>query len=237
MTEFVGFPARMEYTPVPNIFLSNLLPEITDLAELRLTLHVFRLLYFKKGFPQYVSFQELAGDTSLIAGLRDIGDNIENTIRQALSAAVRRKTLLHIAGEDGKQEDVYLLNTGANREAVEKILNGEMHLPALIAKRITPELITEKPVNIFTMYEENIGLLTPMIAEELRDAEKTYPAVWIKDAIREAVNAGKRNWRYISAILERWETEGKSDGTHLRDFKKTDPDKFIKGKYGHAVKR
>ena len=87
------------------------------------------------------------------------------------------------------------------------------------------------------MYEENIGLLTPMIAEELRDAEKTYPELWIKDAVKEAVNAGKRNWRYISAILERWATEGKSDGTHLRDFKKTDPDKFIKGKYGHAVKR
>ena len=237
MSEFIGFPARMEYTPVPNVFLSNLLPEITDLAELRVRLHAFRLLYFKKGFPQYVPLHELTNDAGLTASLKDIGDNIENTLRQALSAAVRRKTLLHIAGEDGKQEDVYLLNTEANREAVEKILNGDLRLPALTVKRGTPEALMEKPENIFTMYEENIGLLTPMIAEELRDAEKTYPAVWIKDAIREAVNSGKRNWRYISAILERWETEGKSDGTHLRDFKKTDPDKFIKGKYGHAVKR
>jgi DnaD/phage-associated family protein len=228
MSEFIGFPARMEYTPVPNIFLSNLLPEITDIAELRVMLHAFRLLYFKKGFPQYISFQELANDAGLTAGLKDIGDNIENTLGQALSSA---------AGQNGKQEDVYLLNTEANREAVEKILNGELRLPVITAKRLIPEALMEKPENIFTMYEENIGLLTPMIAEELRDAEKTYPMVWIKDAIKEAVNAGKRNWRYISAILERWETEGKSDGTHLRDFKKTDPDKFIKGKYGHAVKR
>ena len=51
------FPARMEYTPVPNIFLSNLLPEITDLAELKVTLHIFRLLYFKKGFPKFITFQ------------------------------------------------------------------------------------------------------------------------------------------------------------------------------------
>ena len=40
---------------------------------------------------------------------------------------------------------------------------------------LSREVITEKSPNIFTMYEENIGLLTPMIAEELRDAEKTYP--------------------------------------------------------------
>ena len=119
---------------------------------------------------------------------------------------------------------------------MDKINGGETRLPGFETKRVIPEVPAAQP-NIFTVYEENIGLLTPMIAEELRDAEKTYPETWIKDAIKEAVNAGKRNWRYIAAILERWATEGKSDGTHLRDFKKTDPDKFIKGKYGHAVKR
>ncbi len=237
MSEFSGFPTRMEYTPVPNIFLSNLLPEITDIAELKVTLYLFRLLYFKKGSPQFVTFDELAGDTGVMANMKEIGNSPEETLRQALELAIQRKTILHVAGEDGRHEDIYLLNTEANRVAVEQIQKGEMHLTGLEKKRITPEVVTEKQPNIFTLYEENIGLLTPMIAEELRDAEKTYPELWIKDAIKEAVNAGKRNWRYISAILERWATEGKSDGTHLRDFKKTDPDKFIKGKYGHAVKR
>ena len=237
MSDFNGFPARMEYTPVPNIFLSNLLPEITDLAELKLTLHLFRLLYFKKGSPQFITFNELASDAGLMSSIKENGNNPEETLHQALESATKRKTILHIAAEDGNREDIYLLNTETNREAVEKISNGEIHLPGLETKQVSPEMITEKQPNIFTLYEENIGLLTPMIAEELRDAEKTYPESWIKDAIKEAVNAGKRNWRYISAILERWETEGKSDGTHLRDFKKTDPDKFIKGKYGHAVKR
>ncbi len=233
MNDFNGFPARMEYTPVPNIFLNNLLPEITDTAELKLTLHLFRLLYFKKGLLQYVTFKELVGDAGLMSGM---GNNVE-ILQQALSAAMQRKTILHIAAEDGNHQDIYLLNTAANRENTDKIKNGAMRLPGFETKSVTPEIITEKQPNIFTIYEENIGLLTPMIAEELRDAEKTYPEVWIKDAMKEAVNAGKRNWRYIAAILERWETEGKSDGTHLRDFKKTDPDKFIKGKYGHAFKR
>jgi len=237
MNEFNGFPARMEFTPVPNIFLSNVLPEITDAAELKLTLHFFHLLYFKKGAIKFITFNEMANDAGLMGSIKTSASSPEETLRQALAAAVLRKTILHIAAEDGNREDIYLLNTEINRETVEKISNGEIHLTGIEMKRITPEILTEKQPNVFTLYEENIGLLTPMIAEELRDAENTYPESWIKDAIKEAVNAGKRNWRYISAILERWETEGKSDGTHLRDFKKTDPDKFIKGKYGHAVKR
>jgi DnaD/phage-associated family protein len=233
MNGFNGFPARMEYTPVPNIFLNSVLAEITDMAELRLTLHLFRLLYFKKSSPQYVTVNELLSDTGLMSGM----NNNEEILRQALVAVGNRNTILHAAAEDGKHEDIYLLNTAANRESVGKIENTEIRLTGFETKRVTPEVPAAVQPNIFTMYEENIGLLTPMIAEELRDAEKTYPEVWIKDAIKEAVNAGKRNWRYIAAILKRWETEGKSDGTHLRDFKKTDPDKFIKGKYGHAVKR
>jgi DnaD/phage-associated family protein len=200
---------------------------------LKLTLHLFRLLYFKKGSPQYVALSELKNDAGLMAVMSNNGE----TLQQALAAAVQRKTMLHVAAEDGKHDDVYLLNTAANREAAEKIEGREKQFAGFEMKRIIPEIPAAAQPNIFTIYEENIGLLTPMIAEELRDAEKTYPEVWIRDAIKEAVNAGKRNWRYISAILARWETEGKSDGTHLRDFKKTDPDKFIKGKYGHAVKR
>ena len=40
-----------------------------------------------------------------------------------------------------------------------------------------------------------------MIAEELREAKKTYPEAWLRDAIREAANHNKRKWSYISAIL------------------------------------
>jgi DnaD/phage-associated family protein len=237
MTEFNGFPSRMEYTPVPNYFLSNLLPEMTDIAELKVVLHIFRLLYFKKGFPRFTTFNELANDSGLMTGMKEAVKSPETVLRQSLELAIQRKVILHITGQDGNREDIYLLNTAENRDILGKLENGDIRLTGLETKHISPEVITEKLPNIFTLYEENIGLLTPMIAEELRDAEITYPELWIKDAVKEAVNAGKRNWRYISAILERWATEGKSDGTHLRDFKKTDPDKFIKGKYGHAVKR
>jgi len=237
MNEFNGFPSRMEYTPVPNIFLSNLLPGIIDIAEIKVILQIFRLVYFKKGNPKFVTFNELSNDVSLLSGLQESGRKSETVLKEALESAIRRMIILRVTLDDGNKEDVYLLNTEANREAVEKIKNREIQLSGLAKGHISPEINVEKQPDIFTLYEENIGLLTPMIAEELRDAEKVYPELWIKDAIKEAVNAGKRNWRYISSILEHWTAEGRSNGAHLRNFKKTDPDKFIKGRYGHAVKR
>jgi DnaD/phage-associated family protein len=92
--------------------------------------------------------------------------------------------------------------------------------------------------DIFALYEQNIGLLTPMIAEELKEAEKTYPTAWIESAFKEAVSSNKRSWKYIARILERWLAEGKDDGKPGGHPKKgIDPDKYIKGKYGHLVRR
>jgi len=67
------------------------------------------------------------------------------------------------------------------------------------------------PPNIFRLYEENIGPLSPLVADELREAEARYPWPWIEDAFREAVERNKRSWSYIKAILRRWEEEGRRD--------------------------
>jgi DNA replication protein len=63
--------------------------------------------------------------------------------------------------------------------------------------------------NIFRLYEQNIGALTPMISEELRDMAATYPAAWIEDAIRIAVKNNVYRLKYILAVLERMRTEGR----------------------------
>ena len=62
---------------------------------------------------------------------------------------------------------------------------------------------------MFELYEQNIGMMSPMIADALLEAEEMYPEEWIEDAIEEAVVQNKRSWRYISRILERWELEGR----------------------------
>ncbi len=239
MKQFAGFPSRMQFTPVPDLFFSALLPGITDIIELKTTLYIFKTLYHKRGSPRFTTYRELLSDKGLVNSLKEGTRPPEDALRNALEMAAERGTILHLAlDRTGTAEDVYFLNTAADKEIAAKVKRGEIILSGLKAKQAYPEIQTEAPADIFTLYEENIGMLTPMIADELREAEKVYPVAWIGDAIREAVNHGTRKWKYIAAILERWSAEGRDDGTYRRDSaKKTDPDKYIKGKYGHLVRR
>ncbi len=237
MKQFTGFPTRMQFTPIPNLFFSTLLPQISDMAELKITLHIFSALYRKKGYPRCVSYRELAGIPSLMRSLTGAAGPPAEVLRRALAMAAKRGTILHIAlDRDGGAEDIYFLNTESDRKTMARIQNGDLSLASPGTGGNSDAAIMEQP-DIFTLYEENIGMLTPLISEELSQAERLYPAGWITDAIKEAVSLNKRNWRYISRILERWWQEGRSDGTPGRDSKKTDPDRYVKQKYGHMFRR
>jgi len=235
MTEFKGFPAKMTFTPVPNLVFSSLLPQITDILELKILLHIFEIIYPKRGSLKFTTYKEMLGQASLV---NDLKGQVGEALNKALAALVNKEILLRLPVATAETADeIYLFNNEDNRLSLERILKGELVLPGLKAEKPAP-VITEAPSDIFTLYEQNIGMLTPLIADELREAGKQYPEDWIRDAIKEAVSLNKRNWRYIARILEHWSTEGRDDGTHRRNLKKnTDPDKFIKGRYGHMVQR
>ena len=235
MKSFGGFPANMQFTPVPNLFMNMLMPGM-DSPELKTMLYIFQTIFGKKGTPRFASLSELLSNAALSASLQHEAKSGEENIKAALESAVKRGAIISLEViQNNKQESLYFLNTASDREAVERIRSGDLKLPQIEAVR--PAVTPTDQKDIFSLYEENIGLLTPMIAEEIKDALTQYPEEWIRDAIREAVDANKRNWRYIARILERWTTEGKKDGTHQRDNQKEDPDKYFRGPYGHLVKR
>jgi len=238
MEQMKGFPTRMEFTPLPNYFFSTVLPQISDISELKVTLYFLAELYNKRGYPRFISLKELLNNTSLINSFSGISESVAESIHAALEMAVQRGTIIHITMEaDGTREDIYLLNTDKDKQIAARIQRSELKLTGLETIDRSYSDNEEIP-DIFTLYEQDIGMITPTIAEELREAEKVYPKDWIRDAIKEAVNQNVRKWKYISAILESWTTEGKSDGAHRRDSApKTDTDKYAKQKYGHMVKR
>ncbi len=193
------------------------------------------LLYRKKGYPRYVGLEELLHDGLLLQGLKAPGQSAEQLVRGGLERAVTRGTLLHLTTrtEAGESQDWYFLNTDEGRRAVEKVRRGELELAAPgVAEE--PQVHVERP-NIFVLYEQNIGVLQPIIAEELQEAEETYPAEWIEEAFKIAVEQNVRKWRYVRAILERWVTEGKDDGKDKRD-RREDRYRYIKGKYKDYIK-
>jgi DNA replication protein len=236
MKPFLGFPQGMRFTPLPNLFFSQLIPQIDDLAELKVTLHLFWILYGKRGYPKFVTYGELLADRML---MKSMGDG--ETLRHGLEMAVSRGTIIRLNLErDGRPVELYFLNTEGDRKGCARIERGEIDIAVLPDKEPSldsPQLPeTGEISNIFTLYEENVGMITPMIADELKDAEQLYPASWIEDAFREAVSRNKRHWKYIEAILKRWDSEGREHGAPGRDSKE-DRDKYIRGRYGHLVKR
>ena len=233
---FPGFPTRSRLVPLPDLFFTRLLPEMNSLGELKLILHIFWLLSQKKTNLKFVSYEELSADKTLLEGIEGEGTPDE-VLRAALESAVNRGVLLHLTlDSEGEREDMYFINTKPNKRIITGLQSGELSLDN---DKLTAEPhMKEDKLNIFVLYEQNIGLLTPMIAEELKEAEKVYPVSWIEEAFKEAIDLKKRNWRYISRILENWASEGKESGKFRRHSKKEkDPDRYIKGKYGHLVKR
>ena len=78
--------------------LLDLLPQIDDLAELKLTLHCFWLLNEQNGEYRYLRGEDLRSDRTLLASL-----NLDSELRtpqvaltEALSSAVARNTLLRM---------------------------------------------------------------------------------------------------------------------------------------------
>lgn len=227
MKPFQGFPAKTGYTPLPNPFFTSLLPEIEDLAELRVSLHLFRLLYQKRGYPRFVTLGEVLREPGL-------GDGGEEGLRQAAEAACRRGTFLSLTVErDGRRYQLFFLNDPQGQEAVARISRGELPLGEIATAEISPPAPKE---SIFTLYEQNIGLITPLVAEELKAAEERYPPQWIEEAFREAVSHNRRRWSYVARILERWAEEGRVDGKTGRGFEE-DAAKYARWIQGRTPRR
>src|SRR5690242_8021904 len=228
MPAFTGFPSgKNPFVPLPETFFSAVLPEIEDLGELKVVLHLFWRLYQKEGSPRCASDRELLADPLLRRTLRRQGDPrpIEERLRAALEHAQASGILLRVRVRvDGEVVSWYFFNTDRSRRAVSRLQRGELSPEALLDAEgpagqspggesdvgaihaLTVEV--DRP-NIFTLYEQNVGLLLPLVAEELREAGERYPREWVEEAFRLAVQQNKRKWSYIRAILHRWEIEGK----------------------------
>ncbi|MCK4262399.1 MAG: DnaD domain protein [Dehalococcoidia bacterium] len=218
--------AGTESVAVPDSFFSQAMPQLSDVAELKVIVCILYLLNCRRDDPPFVTHGELLSGKASMLEIDGIA------LRRALDRAVRHGAILRSTLKvDGGWEELYFANTESGREALDKVGSGELSRWKERGAR------KSSPANVFALYEQNIGIITPMIAEELKEAEKLYALDWIEEAFKEAVIMNKRNWKYVSRILERWAREGKDSGENRPGAKARSPDKYIKGKYGHMVKR
>ncbi len=202
--EAAGFPTSARATAVPNLFFARLLPAIEKAEELVVTLYFFYAQGLRRRSPPFVTRRELAADGTLARALANLASEDGEPLDRGLALAVKRGSLLRVGVRgEGRDEEVYLLATPHNRRAAERLAGEELRLEEPL-----PPAAAAEPPNIFALYEENVGAITPLIADDLKDAEERYRPQWIEAAFREAVAMNKRSWRYIHSILKRWEAEG-----------------------------
>jgi DNA replication protein len=205
---FAGFGVGTKALPVPAPVLSSLLEEIDDIAELKCTLRFLWYVAQEKGTPRRVAAATLDADSVLIAALGS-----QEEVSRGFGLAVSRGTIIEASGWR-------LLRTPENERALARL--GEAPTQRSEAVR------AERP-NVYQLYEANIGMLTPMIADQLRSAEDEFPAEWIEAAIREAVTNNALSWRYAETVLERWKRNGK--GAKPRGEPGRHPEKVTAAEY------
>ena len=217
MEKFKGFTDSETFTQLPNGFFHHLLKDIQDADELKVTLYFLWRVEHMDG-----PFRALC-ETDFDA--KDLGLSIDE-VRSGLGKAVKRGSILR---SEHEADVFYFLNSPRGRAAAEAFAKGQWRESAKILS--APPM--ERP-NVFKLYEENIGALTPLIADALKDAEETYQAEWIAEAIELAVKNNKRNWKYCEAILKRWKEEGRAEKQDRRDAEK-DRRKYVEGKYSDFI--
>jgi DNA replication protein len=227
-------------TVLPETFFTVLLPSIESMPELKVTLYTRRLLT-RRDARRAVSLGQLEVDRLLLRALKPVPGPrpAEETLREGLEFAVTRGSLLHLRLGDSPdpRRSWYLLNTPENQELLRRLARGEIGPSVAVEVEVGDVVVVRvyRP-NIFTLYEQMIGVLTPTVADGLRDAEKVYPVEWLTDALSLAVEYNKRSWGYVQGILKRWETEGRSIGTDRGHSEATlDSEKYTSGRYGRLV--
>ena len=197
---FEGFPRDTLYTPTPDPLFGPLLEDMDDLAELKVALRGIWLLHHKRQGPRTVALEEFMTDPVLLRGLSqdpEDGPPVEE-IRRGLRQAVRRGVFL-VHGS-GPEDSVFVLNNDAGRRALSQLKGPGQSGEAPLAADEPPAKPKEK-LNIFALYEDTVGMLTPIVAERLKEAEQRYPPGWIREAFEIAALENKRSWQYVAAIL------------------------------------
>jgi DNA replication protein len=193
---FPGFTDSETFTRVPDA-LFRLIQHMDDAREIKATLYLLWRVEHMEGPLLALSLEEMLTDAHLMQGISAADLQI------GLEKGIQRGSLLRVESEAG---GLFLLNSPRGRAIAAALANGQMDASARFPTQ-PPRAVP----NIFKLYEENIGALTSLMADALRDAEKEYPAAWVHEAFVIAVTRNKRNWKYIEAILKRWKTEGRDE--------------------------
>jgi DNA replication protein len=229
VSTFLGFDSdNHNRVDLPSQFFSDLLPSIEQINELKAALYFFYFYSTRTKKPVYISLSDFLNNQIIMESFSRDLDEAQKLLEDGLEKAVLRGTLVQV---DQLGEKVYVLNSPNDLAA--GAAHSNVVIPGLSPEHPSLELKPQRP-NIFRLYEDNIGPLTPIMADTLREAETDFPFEWIEEAIEIAVHRNARNWRFIQAILRGWKEKGRHE-TNRRD-PQDNRRKYSQGEFSDFIK-
>ena len=151
-------------------------------------------------------FQQLTGirnKTNLIRAIQDaIASGYIERVKVGLTFAYRT------TGTEAVQ-DQYRNSTSTGTETVPAGSTETVH--TTVQDQITLLNQNGDSGAVFSLYEQEIGMMSKVIADQIDDAVEEFGAGFVKEAIEIASNNNVRKWSYIDGILKRWRANGKQD--------------------------
>ncbi len=193
---FSGFGANEPTCQLPEVIFQHL-GAFTELGQTKICLYFLWRQSHADDKLVTLRRNDLLLDLDLMSNFGQ-PEELDN----ALLLAVQSGFIL--AYDDGTGNPAYCVNTPQGKEFIRAVAEGREMIS------VSPASINKRP-NIYELYEQNFGLLTPMVGQILAGLEAEYPPGWIVDAMAVGVKMNKKNLKYIEAILKRWKEEGRGE--------------------------
>lgn len=224
-------PQQGDRLEIPERFFSEVLPSITNISELKTSLVILNEIGIRQKKDQCLSYsniKELEQFASIeTAENQTLVQLIDLTLRNLVQLGVVFSRSSEVGSVD--PEEIYFLDDLEGHTLSENLKFGI----------VSPNVTVDNPkrdTTIFDLYEKIIGIIPgAQIAQELMEAEKTYPAQWIEDAFDEAVAQDVRRWAYIRAILASWSNGGRGNYDGKTGGRNSES-RYQSGKYGKIVR-
>ena len=205
-----GFPLPDDFatTRVPNAVLGRVMSTIEDSDEIKLILRALWLLDHQRGYPRYITHDDLRRDRVLSVAIPNQSD-FDRTLKSAIERGIFVEASIN-------NNICLMFNTESARRASIEVSSTTDNLNKDNDGWETPSASTS-PADAFRAYEENIGILSPMIRQSILATLEDFTDEDITRAIRIAVENESRSWSFVAGVLRRWARDGipheRTDGT------------------------
>ena len=196
-----GFPLPDDFrtTRVPNAVLGRMLSSIDEIDEIKLILRAIWLLERQRGYPRYITCDDLRRDRVLSVTIPDRSD-----FDRILRLTIEHGIFIQISINNNI---CLMFNTDSARRASIEVSSSAVSLNKDGDYWETPA-ISNAPADAFRAYEENIGILSPMIRQSILAALEDFTDEDISHAVRIAVENESRSWSFVAGVLRRWARDG-----------------------------